>query len=332
MGLNISGLINRDIIKTLTLDNFFGKDIGIDAFNVIYQFLSVIRDNRNRPLKNINGDITSHLSGLFYRNIKLLESNIKPIYIFDGKKKDKKLRHSNINKPKYYVSINDNIISSSKVLLKFMGIQSIQAIGEGEAQGVYMANKGDVWATASQDYDVLIYGGDRLIRNLAIGSSRKKGDIIINLNIEFIKLSKFLDLYGITKDRLVELSVLIGNDYFCGVKGLGAMTAMKLIQKCETFYDIKFNNNSLYNGNIILKDKTIMAKEVLYSTYKYYKNLFLNPEVNMDYRIKRIKPDYEGLYNYLTVNNFSISRVENGIKRLRNVNSKYRQSMMSDYM
>ena len=46
-----------------------GKTIAVDAFNALYQFLSSIRQYDGTPLQDKNGKITSHLSGLFYRNL-----------------------------------------------------------------------------------------------------------------------------------------------------------------------------------------------------------------------------------------------------------------------
>lgn len=83
MGVKINELVT-DVKKTITFENLFNKKIAIDAFNTIYQFLAIIRQRDGTPLKDYNGNVTSHLSGLFYRTINFLESNIKPIYVYDG--------------------------------------------------------------------------------------------------------------------------------------------------------------------------------------------------------------------------------------------------------
>ena len=82
MGLQIGGLITK---KELLFSELKGKIIAVDAFNAIYQFLTTIRQPDGTPLKNSEGDVTSHLSGLFYRNIKLILEGVKLIYVFDGK-------------------------------------------------------------------------------------------------------------------------------------------------------------------------------------------------------------------------------------------------------
>ncbi len=50
----------------------------------IYQFLIAVRQN-GETLMNENGETTSHLMGMFYRTIRMIENGIKPVYVFDGK-------------------------------------------------------------------------------------------------------------------------------------------------------------------------------------------------------------------------------------------------------
>ena len=81
MGLNFRGIVPK---INVSLTEFNNKIVAIDAYNVLYQFLSIIRQPDGTPLKSSSGKITSHLSGLFYRTINLMNVGIKPIYVFDG--------------------------------------------------------------------------------------------------------------------------------------------------------------------------------------------------------------------------------------------------------
>src|SRR5271169_5664137 len=81
MAVDLSKLVSK---RRLAFDELNGKTIAIDAYNVIYQFLSIIRQPDGTPLMDSHGNITSHLSGLFYRTMDLLDYGIKPIYVFDG--------------------------------------------------------------------------------------------------------------------------------------------------------------------------------------------------------------------------------------------------------
>ena len=132
---------------------------------------------------NNKGEITSHLSGLFYRNINFLTENIKLLYIFDGKphslkyneiKRRKELKQEAIEKyqdaleegrledaKKYSqgtVILTDKIIEQSKKILTMLGIPVIQAPSEGEATASILTKDGTVYACASQDYDSLLFG------------------------------------------------------------------------------------------------------------------------------------------------------------------------------
>eukprot|EP00965_Chrysotila_dentata_P245711 6206727-Pleurochrysis_carterae.AAC.1 len=68
------------------IDNYFGRKIAIDASMAIYQFLIAVRQAGGEgQLTNEAGEVTSHLTGMFYRTIRMLEAGIKPVFVFDGK-------------------------------------------------------------------------------------------------------------------------------------------------------------------------------------------------------------------------------------------------------
>ena len=85
--MKISKLVNK---STINLNSLAGKSLAIDAYNALYQFLAIIRKSDGTHLKDSDGKITSHLSGLFYRTANLLENGIKVVYVFDGKPPDLK--------------------------------------------------------------------------------------------------------------------------------------------------------------------------------------------------------------------------------------------------
>jgi flap endonuclease-1 len=67
------------------IKEYFGRRIAIDASMSIYQFLIAVRSESGQSLTNELGEATSHLMGMFYRTIRMLENGIKPVYVFDGK-------------------------------------------------------------------------------------------------------------------------------------------------------------------------------------------------------------------------------------------------------
>jgi len=161
MGLNIRDIIPR---REVDIPELQEKVLCVDAFNALYQFLSTVRQPDGTPLMDNKKRITSHLSGIFYRNISLLNEGIKLVYVFDGrapelKEKTFKKRQDvrDIAKERYETAkdeadvmgmkryssqllrLDDEMIKESKELLVAMGIPIIQAPSEGEAQAAYMS-------------------------------------------------------------------------------------------------------------------------------------------------------------------------------------------------
>ena len=82
MGIKLGDLVDKKDVKWNSLE---GKKLAIDASNVLYQFVSSIRQQDGTPLMDNNGDVTSHLVGLFSRVPNLMQKGIKPVFVFDGK-------------------------------------------------------------------------------------------------------------------------------------------------------------------------------------------------------------------------------------------------------
>lgn len=72
-------------IKQAEMKTLFGRKVAIDASMSIYQFLIAVRQQDGQQLMNDAGETTSHLMGLFYRTIRMVENDLKPCYVFDGK-------------------------------------------------------------------------------------------------------------------------------------------------------------------------------------------------------------------------------------------------------
>ena len=223
MGVQLGELVES---KEIEIERLFDKSIAIDAFNWLYQFLTIIRQKDGQPLQDSKGRITSHLSGLFYRSLKLMEANVKPVYVFDGPppafKKETTEQRKDIREEakrewkealerkdfeearkqaQRSATVTEEIIKDSKELLDAMGIPVIQASSEGEALCSAMVKNKDVYAAATQDYDSLLFGCPRLLRNLSITGKRKRGDSYIIVNPEIIELQDFLEKLEITKDQ-----------------------------------------------------------------------------------------------------------------------------------
>ena len=104
MGVKLKDLASP---RKTSFENLSGNSIAIDGYNIIYQFLTTIRGPTGEPLMNSKGKITSHITGLFYRNINLQNNNIRPIYVLDGK--PPQLKSTLIKKRKEINIINNTV-------------------------------------------------------------------------------------------------------------------------------------------------------------------------------------------------------------------------------
>lgn len=325
MGVDLTGLVNSEKIE---FDHLRGRAIAIDAFNTLYQFLSIIRQPDGTPLMDSRGRITSHLSGLLYRNANLIELGIKPVYIFDGKPPELKaetvasrekrreeareryevaLMEERLEDARVYATqsarLTSEMVEEAKQLLELLGIPFVQAPGEGEAQAAYMAERGDVFAAGSQDYDSLLFGAPRLVRNLTISGKRKlpRKNVYIEITPEIFHLNKILEELEITREQLVDIAILIGTDYNPGgVEGIGPKRAYNLIKK--------------YGD----AEKAI-EKENLKADFdvKRIREIFLNKDVTSEYKLSWRAPDKEGVLKFLCdERNFSQDRVSKAIERM----------------
>ncbi len=321
MGVKFSDIVETEKIEFKYLEN---RSVAIDAYNTLYQFLSGIRQRDGTPLMDSNGNVTSHLSGILYRTSSIAEKGIKPIFVFDGKHSDfksdtvekrreireesekewkKALEEGDVEKARKFAmrssKLSSYIIESSKQLLELLGIPYVQASCEGEAQAAYMVKNGDAWAVASQDYDCLLFGSPRTVRNMTLSGGFSK--------LEFMELNKVLNNLDLTREQLIDVAILVGTDFNPGVKGIGAKTGIKLIRE-----------NTLEE---ILKNKGIEPSVDI----DVLRDIFLSHDVNKDYDIKWKKVNHDGLIDFMCdEHDFSQNRVVNSAEKLKKLSSSQR--------
>ena len=327
MGVKLGVIVES---RRISISDLAGEIVAFDGNNILYQFLSIIRGRDGQPLKDRQGRVTSHLSGLMYRNSNLMEAGIKIIYIFDGrphifkstvlerrrntrqkakKAYEKAVKDGDTQQARRYgqqsVVATTDIIGDAKNLLTLMGLPWVQAPGEGEAQTAYMASKGDVYAAASQDFDSLLYGAPRHVRNLSITGRRKlpRKNVYIKIEPEMLELEKIKRALGLTQSQLIDLGILVGTDYNPdGIKGIGPKTALKLINKHGSLEDaLPHIKNAEFPHPV---------EEI--------KDLFVNPRTTDDYKLEWNKPDVAGLIGFLSgEHNFSQQRVMSAIEKMK---------------
>ena len=339
MGLNIRDILPR---KETEISDFRGKLLCVDAFNILYQFLSSVRQPDGMPLMDDQKRITSHLSGIFYRNISLLSEGMKMVYVFDGtppdlkyKTHDKRKEGRDVAQGRYekakdeedfsgmrrygsqLLRLNDEMIAESKELLEAMGIAVVQAPGEGEAQAAYLSRvKKEVYAAASQDYDSLLFGAPLLLRNLTLARRRKTYSGYVEVKPELIELEKVLNSLEINLDQLICLGILVGTDYNPkGIPGIGQKKALQIVKQFKQpvliFKEVEEQIQGLDEAD------RFDWKEVF--------ELFHKPDV-VDAEFDFKKVDEEKIKEILVKkHDFSEERVDKQLKRLREIHEERKQ-------
>ncbi len=336
MGLNLKPLVIREKTK---LESFSNKVIAIDAYNAIYQFLASIRGPDGMQLTDSEGRITSHLSGLLYRNINFLSLGIKPVWVFDGKppslktaeierrrqiKKDATVKYEKaiaagkMDDARKYAqqttSMKDGMVKESKQLLKDFGIPYIDAPSEGEATAAHLTNTGQAFASASQDFDSILLGAKRLIRNFTSSGRRKipNRNTYIEIEPEIIETAKTLEALQVTKEQLIDIGILIGTDFNPnGFERVGPKTALKMIKQHSRLEDIPQIQEQLEKID-----------------YEQIRKIFLEPDVAKVDEIVFEQINYEGITNYLVKErSFSEDRIQSSLNRLRKAIEKKSQNL-----
>ena len=336
MGLDLKPLVKSSPIMISELS---GKVIAIDAYNTIYQFLATIRGITGELLTNNNGEVTSHLSGLFYRNVNLLAENIKLIYIFDGKPsplkskeidRRRQVKQDALNKYQEAITagrfedarkygqatsvLTDKMVEESKMILTLLGIPYIQAPSEGEAAAAQLTQSNIAFACASQDYDSLLFGAKRLIRNLAISGKRKvpNRNVYVDIEPEIIEQQQLLNETDLNLEQLVDIGILIGTDFNPGgIPGIGPKTALKLVREHNKLEKIEKFEASLAN-----------------IPYKEIREVFLKQEAPKINGIEFNEINYDALVNFLcTEKNFSVARVNTSLDKVKKSITNRNQSL-----
>jgi flap endonuclease-1 len=338
LGVNFKDLIPKTPVK---LEDLSSKIIAIDAYNAIYQFLSIIRQPDGTPLKDSTGKITSHLSGLFYRTVNLIEMGIKPVYVFDGEspalkaaeierrrqvkveaatRYEKAVKEGKPAEARMFAqatsSMKDYMLDDSQKLLGLLGLPWVQAPSEGEAQAAHMARNGAADYCASQDYDSLLFGAPKLLRNVTISGRRKlpSKNIYIDIVPEVVELSKTLNGCNLTYEQLIDVGILIGTDFNPdGIEGIGPKTALKLIRQHGTL-----ENALPYIKNAIFPCEPKQIREI-----------FLHPEVTDDFKLDWKDPCEQGILDFMCrEKEFGEERIKKALERMT-VGSKKQKGKIS---
>lgn len=337
MGIQLSSLLETRKIK---VEELSGQRIAIDGYNVLYQFLTSIRQADGSLLTDSEGRVTSHLSGILFRFSKLVENGIRICVVFDGKppklkmnlleeRRQRKIkaqieweaaieagdRETARTKAQQTTRLESHMIDDSKKLLDLLGIPWVEAPSEGEAQVASLLEQGMVDYGASQDFDTVLFGASKFIRNLTLSGRRKlpKQQKWVEVSPEIVDLEASFQKLEINREQLIDVAILMGTDFNPGIDGIGPKRGLKLIQEFGKA-----------EGALEKLGKEIDNLDEIRTLFLDHPSVDFTPEwrtPNVESTIKYLCNDYS----------FNKGRVEKALEKYVESKTKARQFTLGDF-
>jgi len=308
----LSKIFGEEYIKTLKIKDLRNTTVAIDANNWFYQFLCAGRKGAGGDILNSKGVKITIILGLYRRIVFMLKNKMKLVFVFDGKPPTFKVatlenRKENKIKAQEKIDKNDfadivekkkllqrascvtkNDIVLCKKLLKIMGIPFINAPGEADAELAYLSKNKMVDYIISEDNDIVVFGGNNVVKGFKASKSIYD---VINIDDFYVKT-------GLVQEDLAKIAIILGCDYFGGVKGIGIKRILKMIENGK----IEFNLAEERNPEVVNK---ILQH-------------FLNPQVSNIKLIEFAKIDFEKLNNFLaTILELGGETIQKSLKELK---------------
>lgn len=314
-------------VRKSEIKNFFGRKVAIDASMSLYQFLIAVRQQDGVQLASESGETTSHLMGIFYRTLRMIDNGIKPCYVFDGKPPvlkshelskrsarrattEEKLKEAveeaeKLKHERRLVKVTPEHNEEAKKLLRLMGLPYVEAPCEAEAQCAELAKAGKVYAAASEDMDTLCYRTPFLLRHLTFSEAKKEP--IHEINTEVLLQGLELSI-----EQFIDLGIMLGCDYCDSIRGVGPVTALKLIKEHKTLENIvEYIESGQANNKWKVPENW---------PFKEARQLFLDPDVvkGSEVDLKWSEPQEQELVDFMCKEKgFNEERIRSGIKRLQ---------------
>ena len=337
MGIQLGPLLET---RKISIEELSGQRIAIDGYNVLYQFLTSIRQADGSLLSDSEGRVTSHLSGILFRFSNLVANGLRICIVFDGKppllkrdlleeRRQRKIKaqieweaaleagdmETARTKAQQTTRLDSKMIEESKKLLNLLGIPWIQAPSEGEAQVAHLLSTGKVDYGASQDFDTVLFGASKLVRNLTLSGRRKlpKQQKWVVVSPEIIEVEKSFEVLGLNREQLVDVAILMGTDFNNGIDGIGPKKGLKLLQECS-------------NAEKALEK---IGKKI--DNLDEIRSLFLEHPVD-EFDPEWQSPDSSSVISFLCNNySFNKSRVEKALEKYVHARIPSRQLTLGDF-
>ena len=333
-------------IQKRNMESLFGRTIAIDASCFLYQFLIAMKGFREGHLidpTNAEGEVTSHLLGLWNRTVRMVSEGIRPIYVFDGpppepksgeisrrqqrasdaasqlefaaQKRDDRLME---RLSKRTVRVSRQQTEECKKLVRLMGLPLVEAPQEAEAQCAALVLHGQAWAVGTEDMDALTFNAPRVLRHLSYSPAAGLMGGIIEYDMKEI-----LDALNFSREQFVDLCILLGCDYTGKIPGVGPVRALEGIRQhgsIEKFLAHLDTSRHAWTPELF--------------NYEVARDLFRHPVVRRPEEIKLefSFPDEQGLLKFLVEEKlFSEERVLRGYDQLRKARGIKTQSRLDHF-
>ena len=237
-------------IQYVDLDNLSGSTIAVDASVWLYVSMYKVTEISNR----------NHITYFLNHIIELLQNNIIPVFVFDGKAPEAKelvLKQRETRKREIQTKIdiakeraakrvctegeNEARKAVEKIesqlinieprhheevmeLIKSLGIQCIRANGEADHVCAWLSRNGFVDAVMTEDIDLLVGGATTMLkRNRNVSKSV--------LSWTLVTLRDVLENTRMTYEQFVDSVLLMGCDYIEGINKMGPVSSIAMIRK-----------------------------------------------------------------------------------------------------
>ncbi|MFQ3320740.1 MAG: flap endonuclease-1 [Natronomonas sp.] len=304
------------VIEPKPFEELAGSVVAIDAHNWLYRYLTTtVKFTRSEMYTTEAGEEVANLIGVVQGLPKFFEHEITPVFIFDGgvtELKAEEVEERREQREAYQAELEeareseaeaaeiatlesrtqrltDTIQETTRDLLELLDVPYIEAPAEGEAQAAHMTRYGDVDYVGSEDYDTLLLGAPRTLRQLT-----SKGDP------ECMYFERTLEKHDLTWEELVDVAILMGTDFNDGISGIGPKTAVKLIHEHGDLW-----------GVLDARDEAIPHADRI-------RAMFLDPDITDDYEYDTdIDPDLDAAKAYVTDEwEIPAEEVERGFERI----------------
>ena len=245
--MGIQGLLPllKSIQQPICISELAGSTMGVD----VYCWLHKGAYGCAFELAQGN-DSNVYINYVMRRVNMMLYYKVKPILVFDGgylpskseKEAERRQRRSEYksqglehlksgNKTQASECFQKSIDITPEMALNVMkacrakGVDCIVAPYEADAQLAYLMKAGITKCTISEDSDLLVYGCEKVIFKMDANGA----GLMIDLN-QLPKLEG-LRMDGFTQQKFREMCILSGCDYLQSVKGMGLITAHKMLRK-----------------------------------------------------------------------------------------------------